>query len=87
MKAEDMSTSTVRISKEVQNRLRDLSQQEGNSMQAILEKALKLYEERAFWEKTNRAYAALKANPRAWEQELEERQEWEVTLKDGREDE
>ena len=56
-------------------------------MQAVLEKALKLYEERAFWEKTNRAYAALKANPRAWEQELEERQEWEATLKDGLEDE
>ncbi len=40
-------------------------------------------EERVFWEKTNRAYAALKANPRAWEQEQEERREWEATLQDG----
>jgi hypothetical protein len=42
-------------------------------------------EERAFWEKTNRAYAALRANPKAWEQELEERREWEATLRDGME--
>lgn len=56
-------------------------------MQAILEKALKLYEERAFWERTNRAYAALKTNLKTSGQELEERREWEVTLKDGLEDE
>ena len=77
----------MKISREVQNRLRALSQQEGNTMQAILEKALKLYEERAFWERTNRAYAALKTNPETSGQELEERREWEVTLKDGLEDE
>jgi len=82
-----MSTSTVRINTEVQNRLRALSQQEGSSMQAVLERALRLYEERVFWEKTNRAYATLKADPKAWKQELEERQEWEATLRDGLEDE
>ncbi|MEK7408475.1 MAG: toxin-antitoxin system protein [Acidobacteriota bacterium] len=82
-----MSTLTIRISKEAQDLLCELARQEGKSMRAVLEKALKLYEERVFWEKANRAYAALKANSKAWQQELKEREEWDATLKDGLEDE
>ena len=52
-------------------------------MQVVMDKALKLYEERVFWERTNRPYANLKANPKAWEQELQERAEWEITIQDG----
>ena len=55
-------------------------------MLAVLDKALKLYEERLFWERTNQAYAALKADPKAWPQELQERADWEATLKDGLEE-
>jgi len=56
-------------------------------MQAVLEKALSLYEEKLFWGRTNRAYAALKADPKAWRRELKEREEWDSTLTDGLEDE
>ncbi|MBM3747886.1 MAG: toxin-antitoxin system protein [Acidobacteria bacterium] len=52
-------------------------------MQVVMDKALKLYEERVFWERTNRAYATLKADPKAWEQELQERAEWDATTQDG----
>ena len=37
-------------------------------------------------EETNRAYAALRTDPEAWEQELEERRLWEATLLDGLDD-
>lgn len=52
-------------------------------MLVVMDKALKLYEERLFWERTNQAYAALKADPKAWEEELQERTEWEATIGDG----
>ena len=82
-----MSTTTVRITPETRHRLRQLSEMEGHSMQVVLEKALRLYEERLFWERANRAYATLKADPKAWKQELEERAEWEATAADGLEEE
>jgi AbrB family looped-hinge helix DNA binding protein len=37
-------------------------------------------------EETNRAYAALRADPQAWEEELAERRRWETTLADGLDD-
>ena len=36
-----------------------------------------------FLENANKAYAALKSNPTAWQAELEERQLWDGTLADG----
>ena len=39
-----------------------------------------------FWQQTNEAYAALKADPTAWAEELVERLLWEQTLADGNED-
>ena len=42
-------------------------------------------EERYQWliEETNRAYAALRADPEAWREELAERALWDATLLDG----
>ncbi|MGF1673200.1 MAG: type II toxin-antitoxin system ParD family antitoxin [Rivularia sp. (in: cyanobacteria)] len=40
----------------------------------------------SFLELANKAYEALRNNPEAWEEELEERQLWEKTLADGLEE-
>ena len=40
----------------------------------------------AFLDEVNAAYARLRADPRAWEEELAERQLWDRTLADGLED-
>jgi hypothetical protein len=37
---------------------------------------------RRMLEQANRAYAALRADPEAWAEELEERRAWEATLAD-----
>ena len=42
---------------------------------------------RKFFEAFNAEYAELQADPEAWEQVLEERRVWDVTLLDGLEDE
>jgi len=52
-------------------------------MQAVLEEAVDLLEGQRLLEATNEAYAALRANPEAWQELQKERAEWEVTLSDG----
>ncbi|MGA3018309.1 MAG: toxin-antitoxin system protein [Bryobacteraceae bacterium] len=52
-------------------------------MGAVLEKAIERYRREKFLEDANAAYAALKANPRTWRDEIAERELWESTLGDG----
>jgi hypothetical protein len=81
-----MPTTTVRISRETQQILRFLANREGESIQAVLEKAVSDYRRRRILEEGNQAYARLRANPEAWAEELEERKVWEGTLADGLQD-
>ena len=52
-------------------------------MGAVLEKAIERYRRERFLEDVNASYAALKANPRKWRDEMAERELWENTLGDG----
>lgn len=52
----------------------------------LLDKAAELLARHDFLEKTNRQYAALKKDPQAWKEELEERGHWDATLLDGLQD-
>lgn len=78
-----MATSTVRISGHAHRALRELAEKTGQPMQAILDKAIEEYWRRAFLEEANAAYAALRAHPDAWNEELAERGAWDATLADG----
>ena len=81
-----MSSVTVRVSARSREALRRLARQAGISLQAVLERAIEEYETRQFLEAANRSYAALRKNPKAWEQELRERRAWDATLSDGLEE-
>jgi hypothetical protein len=72
----------MRVSPASWKSLRDISDSANESMQAILDKAVETYRRQFFLEQMNKGFAALKANPDAWRQELAERAEWDVTLKD-----
>lgn len=80
-------TTTVRISSSAQRTLQQLSKATGRSQTALLEEAVEELRRKRFFEETNRAFAALKADPKAWAEELEERKAWETTLGDGQGDE
>lgn len=82
-----MTSSTVRISERAHDELRELASKSGESMAAILDKAIEAYWRRQFLEEVNASFAALRANPQAWREELAERREWDMTLADGIEDE
>jgi hypothetical protein len=81
-----MPSETVRIRPETHAKLKELAGHAGESMPDTLDKAIDAYYRERFLEATNRAYAALKANPKAWAEELAERRALEGTLADGLEE-
>lgn len=82
-----MASLTVRIGETTHKALRELAEQTGESMQAVLDVAIEEYRRKRFLESANTAFAALRNNPRAWKEEQEERHVWDATLSDGLEDE
>ena len=67
--------------------LLELAERTGESMQAVLAKAIEDYRRKTFLESANTAFAALRSDPQAWQHEQEERAAWEVTVGDGQEPE
>jgi hypothetical protein len=86
-----MSTTTenpnIRISPRAKATLRELAKRERKPMQAILDEAIDHYQREKFLDDVNAAYARLKTDPKAWNEELAERQVWDGTLMDGLENE
>jgi len=78
-----MPSATVRISENSRNILRALAAQEGESMQAIVEKSIEQYRRQRFLEAVNAAYEALRQDNSTWKEMENERNQWEVTLSDG----
>lgn len=78
-----MAGTTVRISVASRNALRALAVQSGESMQAILDRAIENYRRYRFLEEVNTAYAAVRQDARAWSALKKELKEWDGTLKDG----
>jgi hypothetical protein len=73
----------VRISERSQKILKELAASEGKTMQEILDDLLEERRRKKILEAANAAYAALRSDPVAWEEELKERAAWDNTLMDG----
>jgi hypothetical protein len=78
--------ATTRVSEPTREILRTLSETSGESIQAILDKAVELYRRQHFLEEANRAYETLRRNPKLWKAEQIERSAWNSTLADGLEE-
>jgi len=81
-----MSSTTVRISSSLHETLRQLAEETGTTMNAVLESALNEYQKRLFWSHAAAEFRALQNDPRAWDAEQRERAAWDATLADGLED-
>jgi hypothetical protein len=81
-----MSSSTVRISKESGNILREIAAQEKKSLQTILDAAIEDYRRHRFLQEANKAYSILREDSKAWKAELDERKRWDPALSDGQRD-
>ena len=76
-------TANVRISLHAHELLRRLAEEDSESMQAVLDKALERYRRERFLRAANEDYASLKRDTKAWKQELQERAIWERASADG----
>lgn len=81
-----MATGTVRIPATVHQKLKQLAASSGMSLSRTLERAVETLRRQTLLEETNRAYAALRDDPKRWAEEQAERAAWEATLADGLED-
>jgi predicted DNA-binding protein len=78
---------TAKISKSTHQALKQMAEKTGKPMQLVLDEAVELYRRKQFFEELNRQVLAVKANPKVWAEELEERKLLEGTLSDGLDDE
>jgi predicted kinase len=77
-----MGTAMMRVREDIRALLLQLAEEEGVNMQEVLSRALEDYRRARLFERADAAYAALQADSAAWQQELEERRTWDVTLMD-----
>jgi hypothetical protein len=78
-----MPSTTVRISRETRETLRELERETGYRSSELLARAVEQYRRSVILGLTNTAYGALRADPDSWEELQAERDEWEATLADG----
>ncbi len=76
-------STTVRISEKMHHSLRDLAEQSGESMQAVMERALEQYQRQKFLEDCHAAYAKLQQDPEEWASYHKEVSTWDAALLDG----
>ena len=63
--------------------MRRLSKEENEPMSAVLDKVLEHYRREKFLRGANADFAALKRDPKAWNEALAERALWDQTVADG----
>ncbi len=81
-----MASTMMRVSETARQSLGDLAAKMDKPMRAVLDEAVEEYRRQRFLQEANETYAALQNDPEAWKAELEEREEWDVTLADGLEE-
>ena len=71
-----MTGKTVRITDQMHETLRQLAEDEHETMQAVLARALERYRRERMFARTDEIYAAM--TPEEWEEEEAEREAWDT---------
>ena len=77
-----MSEIAITINKNTHDVLLRISKQSGDNLQTLLDKAVDQYRRQMFLLQANQAFVTLRKNELLWQDELNERQEWDRTLTD-----
>ncbi len=80
------TTTTIRVTQKAYNTLKGVAEQEHASIQDIMDKLVEDYATKKFFAELSQSVAKAKSQKDLWEEELQERQEWEATLEDGLEE-
>ena len=81
-----MSELTVSISESTHETLLKLAETSGETIQAVLDKAIENYRRYVFLIQANQAFEVLRQNETLWQEELIERQIWDQAIADGAEE-
>jgi predicted transcriptional regulator len=85
MARQNMQTATIRISESSRRALREISQRDNKTMQAVLEQAIEAYRRQTFLVGLSADFAVLRENEPEWQAEKAERAAWDTALADGKE--
>lgn len=77
------SGTMLRVPEETHAKLKALAEESGESMSDVLATAVEQLRRKRMMDEYNAAYAAIRNDPVAWEEELAERRAWDATLADG----
>jgi predicted transcriptional regulator len=77
-----MSTVTVRIPEETHRSLREIAASTGETMPQILRQAVEELRRHRFLQGLAADFAALREDREAWQEEIDERAEWDAALAD-----
>jgi len=75
--------ATVRIGPAAHRNLSRMARETNSSLQEMLDQSIENQRRRLLLERTNRAYAKLRENKKAWKQWRAELREFDATLTDG----
>ena len=76
-------TITVRIDDETNQVINAMSRTLSKTKKDILKDAVYQYRKIIFFKQVDNEYAELQSNHQEWEEELQERSEWDTTIGDG----
>ena len=76
----------IRLNEESDQQLDEIAKETGETKQDLMKAAVALLARKYFFEKANKAFAELRKDKKAWQEELEERKLWDATLLDGLKD-
>ncbi|MGH2560478.1 MAG: toxin-antitoxin system protein [Thermomicrobiales bacterium] len=82
-----VATTTVRVTRKTHAMLNSLADEAGQTTQSLLDQLVEEERRRRILDAANADFAAMRADPDAWAEELAERQLWDQTLADGMDDE
>ena len=73
-----MASATIRVRPETRAKLQSLAEETGASIPDLLEAAIDALRRRQFLTGLASDFEALRSDPKAWAQELQERAEWDA---------
>jgi hypothetical protein len=77
------ATTTIRVAVSDRDAAQELAKQTGRSQMEIVHEALELYRRQQLLANMNRDFAELRRDTQSWDEEMVERDVWDITLGDA----
>jgi predicted transcriptional regulator len=78
-----MNSTTIRIGADLHSELKEIAKKMKTSMQVVIERAIRDYQDKLYWQDMDAAYKKLREDPKALEEMKNEQNLWETTVDDG----